>query len=76
MILSSSKGGAITWIPTGSPRLSKPPVIEIAGRPARLTAMVKRSERYIRRGSAIREPISKAVVGEVGIKTHSQRSKA
>ena len=61
--------------PTGSPA-EKPAGMLMPGRPARLTGMVQRSDRYMASGSAVRSPILKATVGEVGEMRKSKRPKA
>ncbi len=58
--------------PTGSPA-EKPAGMLMPGRAARFTGMVHRSDRYMASGSAVRSPILKATVGEVGEIRKSKR---
>src|SRR5438094_10611900 len=62
--------------PDGSPAPSKPQGRARAGRPARLTEMVKMSDRYMVSGSAVFSPRRKAVVGATGVTSASQRASA
>src|SRR2546426_1080170 len=65
-----------TWSPIGRPAPSKPQGRARAGRPARLTEMVKMSDRYMVSGSAVFSPRRKAVVGATGVTSASQRASA
>ena len=55
----------MTCMPTGIPS-EKPTGMDIPGSPARLTAMVYMSDRYMAIGSALFSPKRKAVDGDVG----------
>ena len=54
-------------MPIGNPLISKPQGILIAGRPAKLTGTVNKSDKYIERGSLTKSPLKKAVDGQVGV---------
>ena len=62
----SSKDCPVNCRPMGSPVLSNPTGIEMAGMPARFAVIVKISLKYIDTGSLVFSPSAKAVVGDVG----------
>jgi len=65
----------ISCRPTGRPS-ERPHGIESPGRPARFDGIVSRSAAYIASGFAVRAPSSKATVGDVGLTSRSNCSKA
>src|SRR5699024_3628865 len=74
-IRASSRAGAMTCRPTGSPS-AIPLGRESAGSPARLTGIVAKSPRYIASGSSTRSPSLNAVVAAVGETSTSTFAKA
>jgi len=62
--------------PIGMPSASKPQGNDSAGSPARLTEIVKMSDKYICSGSWVFSPILNAVVGAVRVAITSQLLKA
>ena len=71
----SENAGPMIWKPTGR-WPARPHGIEIAGSPARLTGRVQMSLMYMASGSAVRVPMPKATVGEVGETIRSTWPKA
>src|SRR4051812_8799055 len=71
-IVASSKCLPMICMPIGIPSASKPHGSDRPGSPARLTEIVKISDRYICSGSSVFSPILNAVVGAVGVMMTSQ----
>ena len=70
--VASEKAFPIRLIPIGSPFLSYPQGVEMAGRPAIFARTVQISSKYIWAGCFSILPILYAVVGAVGVKIKSQ----